>query len=86
MEFVERIIGKAKTCSRNLRDQVFNIAVFKEDAQRLAAAMYYEGSLALPRKMEKARQVAEWMRPMEMRKVENRKRWTSEEDCFVLTH
>jgi hypothetical protein len=86
MGFVEQIIGKAKTSSRNLRDQVFNIAVFKEDAQRLAAAMYYEGSLALPRKMEKARQVAEWVRPMEMRKVENRKRWTLEEDSFVLTH
>jgi len=86
MEFVEQIIGKAKTSSRNSRDQVFNIAVFKEDAQRLAAAMYYEGGLALPRKMEKARQVAEWVRPIEMRKIENRKRWTSEEDSFVLTH
>lgn len=86
MEFVEQIIGKAKTSSRNLRDRVFNIAVFKEDAQRLAAAMYYEGSLALPRKLERARQVAEWVRPMGMRKVENRKRWTSEEDSFVLNH
>lgn len=86
IEFVEQIIGKAKTSSRNSRDQVFNIAVFKEDAQRLAAAMYYEGSLALPRKMDKARQVAEWVRPIEMRKVENRKRWTLEEDSFVLNH
>jgi hypothetical protein len=86
LEFVEQNIGKAKTSSRNLRDQVFNIAVIKEDAQQLAAAMYYEGSLALPRKLEKARQVAEWVRPMEMRKVENRKRWTPDEDSFVLTH
>lgn len=86
MEFVEHVIGKAKTSSRNLRDQVFNIAVFKEDSQRLAAAMYYEGSLALPRKLEKARQVTEWVRPMGMKKVENRKRWTLEEDDFVLNH
>jgi len=86
VEFVEQIIGKAKTSSRNSRDQVFNIAVFKEDAQRLAAAMYYEGGLALPRKMERARQVAEWVRPIGMRKVENRKRWTSEEDSYVLAH
>jgi hypothetical protein len=86
MEFVEQIIGKAKTSSRNSRDQVFNIVVFKEDAQQVVSAMYYEGSLALPRKLEKARQVAEWVRPMGMRKVENRKRWTSEEDNFVLNH
>jgi hypothetical protein len=86
MEFVEQIIGKAKTSSRNSRDQVFNIAVFKEDAQRLAAVMYYEGSLALPRKLEKARQVAKWVRPMGMRRVDNRKRWTPEEDSFVLNH
>lgn len=86
LDFVEGIIGKAKTSSRNLRDRVFNIAVFKEDAQQLVAAMYYEGSLSLPRKMEKARQVAKWKRPAEMRKVENRKRWTLEEDRFVLNH
>lgn len=84
--FVEGIIGKAKTSSRNLRDQIFNIAVFKEDAQRVAAILYYKGSLALPRKMEKARQIARWVRPEEMRKVENRKRWTVEEDSFVLNH
>jgi hypothetical protein len=86
MEFVKQIIGKVKISSRNLRDQVFNIAVFKEDAQQLTAAMYYECSLALPRKLDKARQVAEWVRPMGMRKVESRKRWTSEEDDFVLNH
>jgi hypothetical protein len=86
IEFVEQIIGKVKTSSRNSRDQIFNVAVFKEDAQQLVAAMYYEGGLALPRKTEKANQVAEWVRPMEMRWVENRKRWTSEEDNFVLAH
>jgi hypothetical protein len=60
--------------------------VFKEDAQQLAAAMYYEGSLALPRKWDKAKRVSEWVRPSGMKKVENRKRWTPEEDNYVLNH
>lgn len=58
LEFISGIIGKVKTTSRNSRDKMFNIAVFKEDAQQLAAVMYYEGSLALPRKMKKAKQIA----------------------------
>ncbi len=86
LDFVGKVIGKAKTSSRNLRDQVFNIAVFKEDAQLLSASLYYEGSLALPRKLEKARQIAEWARPAEMKKIENRKRWTLEEDTIVMNH
>jgi hypothetical protein len=65
---------------------LWNKGPSKEDAQQLVAAMYYEGGLALPRKLERAKQVAEWVRPMGMRKVENRKRWTSEEDDFVLNH
>ncbi|MDX2043446.1 MAG: LAGLIDADG family homing endonuclease [Acidobacteriota bacterium] len=86
LDFVEKIIGKAKTSSRNLRDQVFNIAVFKEDAQKLVATMYYKGCLALPRKKEKAKQIVRWVRPMEMKKIENRKQWTPEEDGFVMNH
>lgn len=86
LAFVEKVAGKVKTASRNTRDQIFNIAVFKEDAQYLVATMYRKGCLALPRKMDKAGDVAQWIRPEGMRKVENRKRWTSEEDKFVLNH
>lgn len=86
LEFISGIIGKVKVTSRNSRDRMSNIAVFKEDAQQLAAVTYYEGSLALPRKMEKAKQIAAWIRPAEMKKIDNRKHWTTEDDRFVLAH
>lgn len=86
IEFIETIIGKHKTSSRNARDKVFNIAVYKEDAQHLSATLYYEGCFALPRKIEKARQVASWIRPDTMKKIDGRKKWTVNEDDFVVSH
>lgn len=45
--FLHRTIGgRRKTTSRNRRDQVYNIAVFKEGAQAVAARLYYEGCLS----------------------------------------
>ncbi len=86
ISFIEEVTGKLKTTSRNIRDGVYNVAVYKEDAQVLTASMYYKGCLGLPRKIEKARQVTEWVRPHSMKKIDNRKFWSSEEDSFILSH
>lgn len=84
--FIEEVTGKLKTTTRNTRDGIYNVAVYKEDAQALVTTMYYEGCLGLPRKIEKAKQVIEWIRPLSMKKIDNRKFWSSKEDSFILNH
>lgn len=86
LSFLKSITDKEKTTTANVRDKVFNIAVYKEDAQKVVQALYYSNCLALPRKMEKARSIACWKRPETMRKVENRKFWTVDEDNFILSN
>jgi hypothetical protein len=85
-EFVAGVIGKKKSTSRNTRDSVYNICVYKEDAQQLGVVLYYDGCLALPRKLLKAAEVRSWVRPTTMKRVENRRPWTDVEDQYVLTH
>ena len=48
--------------------------------------LYYDGCLALPRKLLKALEVQSWVRPATMTRIENRRSWTDEEDQYVLTH
>ena len=86
LKFLKSITGKEKTSTANIRDNVFNIAVYKEDAQTVVQTLYYENCLALPRKLKKARAVLSWQRPVTMKKVEGRKFWKPEEDNFILSH
>ena len=86
LNFLKSITGKEKTSTANVRDSVFNIAVYKEDAQKIVQILYYENCLALPRKLEKARAVLSWRRPDTMKKVEGRKFWKVSEDDFILNH
>ncbi len=86
LSFLKSITGKEKTSTANLRDNVFNIAIYKEDAQKIAQILYYKNCLALPRKIEKAKTVLNWQRPITMKKVEGRKFWKTVEDDFILKH
>lgn len=86
MDFLFEVTGKRKQQGRNQRDRVYNILVFKEDAQTVVNRLYYDGCLALPRKAVKAREIMLWARPASMKLVPNRKAWTPEEDAFLLTH
>ena len=86
LSFLKSITNKEKTTTQNKRDNVFNIAIYKEDAQKVARILYYENCLALPRKIQKAKDVLNWQRPATMKKVENRKRWTEVEDKFILSN
>lgn len=85
-DFIKEVIGKQKLTARNKRDQVFNIVVYKEDAQALAASLYYDDCLALPRKQEAAHLILAWQRPNGMRKVLSKKTWASEEDSYILAN
>lgn len=80
----EKIECRKKT-ERNLRDRVFNIAVFKEDAQALVSCLYYPGGLALPRKVAKVPEIACWQRLSGRRKYTTRS-WCVEEDDYILHH
>jgi hypothetical protein len=86
IELIYQILGKSKTANRNKRDNIYNITVYKEDAQILAKHLYYDGCLALSRKLIKANQILSWTRPIEMKIINNRKRWTDQEDQFITTN
>ncbi len=86
IELIQQIVGKTKTSKRNTRNNVYNITVYKEDAQILAKYLYYDGCLALSRKIIKANEVLSWSRPPDMKRVNNRKCWTPQEDHFITTH
>lgn len=86
LDLINQITGKAKTSNRNTRDGVYNIVVYKEDAQLLASHLYYDGCLALSRKQIKASEVQRWLRPLNMKRVTSRKPWTLEEDLYITTH
>jgi hypothetical protein len=86
LKLIHQIAGKNKTLNRNTRDKVYNIVVYKEDAQLLASQLYYDDCLALPRKFLKSVEVLSWSRPEQMKRRKNRKPWTLEEDLFITTH
>lgn len=86
LNFLESVTGKKKTSKPNKRDNVQNIAVYKEDAQKVARQLYYNKCLALPRKLSKAKDVLNWKRPKTMKRIKNRKRWTIDEDDFILSN
>lgn len=86
MDFLYSLTGRRKQQGRNKRDQVYNILIFKEDAQEAAAALYYDGCLALPRKARKAAEIVPWKRPFAMRVAHRRSLWTPEQDTFLLCH
>lgn len=71
LNFLESVTGKEKSFVKNKRDNVFNIAVYKEDAQEIVRILYYKNCFALPRKIQKAKDVLNWQRPKTMKKIEN---------------
>lgn len=83
-QFIFTFTGKHKTTTRNVRDRAYNIALFREDAVKLASAIYYEGSLCLERKKAKALEVCSWVRPSDMRVVTASRKWTDEEDDSIF--
>ena len=84
--FIFDVTGLRKTLNRNTRDGVFNISVFKEDAQTVVRAMYYEGCFCMDRKRNKAGEVLKWGRPHYMKKMCRRVPWATEDEIFVAAH
>jgi hypothetical protein len=87
ISFLSILTGKLKRLAPNTRDSIYNITIYKEDAQLVASTLYYDGCLALARKIQSARIVREWQRPEPMLKRDFvRKTWTVDEDEYILSH
>jgi hypothetical protein len=78
--------GIEKNISRNKRDNVYNITVYKEDAQKLCDYLYTNSTLYINRKYKHAMGVLRWVRPASMKKAPVRKAWDKEQDEYILTH
>lgn len=57
LELIKQVTGKVKNSNRNTRDNIYNIVVYKEDAQLIVRHLYYTDCLALSRKLIKASEV-----------------------------
>ncbi|MFE6330906.1 LAGLIDADG family homing endonuclease [Streptomyces sp. NPDC057840] len=82
--YAEQVTGAKRTLRRNARDGIYNLLYTKENAQRLAADLYYEGCLALERKHRAATSLSAWTRPANMRVAPERRRWSDDEDRVLL--
>jgi hypothetical protein len=85
-KFLYGVIGKLKRTNPNTRDQVYNICVWKEDAQAVASCFYGAAGISLDRKHQSYLEVLKWVRPLTMRKVEGRRTWEAHEDEYVVKH
>lgn len=87
ISFLSKLTGKLKKFIPNTRDGIYNITIYKEDAQLVASTLYYDGCLALARKKQSAQMIREWKRPETMRKRDfARQTWTVDEDKYILSH
>jgi hypothetical protein len=85
IDFVSRVTGCRPNPSRNRRDNVFNIVLYAEAAQQLAAALYTPGTIAIERKVRAAETIKNWHRPSSMLRVTfERRRWLASEDGVVM--
>ncbi|MFE0677030.1 LAGLIDADG family homing endonuclease [Streptomyces sp. NPDC058867] len=82
--YAQEITGSQRTLKRNARDGIYNVLYTKENAQALAAHLYYEGCLSLQRKQAAAESLGSWVRPESMRIAPPRRRWTAQEDHILL--
>ena len=68
----------------NERDNVYNIMITKEDAIKFCDEIYYDNCLSINRKYDNSSIVKNWKRPINMKKIENKQKWTKEDDDFIM--
>ena len=66
--FSEITSNVQKNVSRNKRDNIYNILIYKEDAVKFCKMIYYNNCLSINRKCEISKDIIEWIRPKEMKK------------------
>ncbi|WP_437075230.1 LAGLIDADG family homing endonuclease [Streptomyces sp. enrichment culture] len=83
--YTQEITGAERTLKRNARDDIYNILYTKENAQGLAADLYYGGCLSLGRKQAAADSLADWVRPTGSQPRPSRIKWSPEMDRILLS-
>ncbi|MET8830852.1 hypothetical protein ABZX40_35435 [Streptomyces sp. NPDC004610] len=78
------LTGAHRTLRRNNRDGIYNILYVTENAQRLAADLYYPGCLSLQRKQAAADSLASWVRSPGTKPRPPRIQWTADMDRVLL--
>lgn len=81
IDFLYARYGICKTTRRNQRDNAYNIMVMKGMAARIAEEMYYDGCLALDRKIAGAREACGAAWPVQ----KEQRRWMAPEDALFGT-
>lgn len=86
VSYISEITNKPKkTVNRNKRDNIYNIKISKEDSQIMVNELYYEDCLSIDRKYISSKDVLNWIRPINMKKI-NRKNWNKIEDTYILNN
>lgn len=85
-DFIKKITGQDKVINRNKRDNIYNITVFREDAQLLISKLYYKNCICIDRKKTKALEALKWKRPKSLKKRPPSKKWNKKQDNFILNH
>lgn len=87
INYLTNIIGYKKETSKNKRDNAYNIMVTNEDSQKIISQLYYDKCLSIDRKYETAKQILNWVRPSNIKKIDfERKKWSSYDDEYIIEH
>jgi len=84
-EVIEKVIKERKRISRNKRDDIYNIMLNREKAQKFIKYLYYPGCLTLKRKLKKAQEALKWKRPETLKRI-FKNFWEPWEDKYILSH
>jgi hypothetical protein len=81
------LTGLTKSLKRNARDNIYNIMYCDESAQQIVKELYYDGCLCLDRKLEKSKDVLNWVRDPNCKKAtSNKKQWDTKQDQILLSN
>lgn len=83
---IENITGVKKEINRNKRDNVYNIMLNNEQAVIYSNYLYQNTDLYLNRKYNIYLSLLKWTRNESIKKRENVKKWSLEEDLIVLNN
>lgn len=82
--FIECNTDRIVNVNPNNRDNVRNVIVKNEDAQKILSLLYKDSNIHLDRKFEIYSKIINWQRPDSLKKAPLRKRWNKEEDDYIL--
>ena len=85
LKFLKQELNHDMVSNPNKRDSTYNIILFDEIAQSYARLLYYDGCLAMDRKIKSAEEIKNWNRTTKKRDYDV-KAWTDEEDQFIQIH